>query len=364
MIDRALPAFLALHRHSRSSSVPCTCSVLIRSHTDSTSPSFRTVACRQSSDRSLTSGHSSSPALAMAAKTIPGRPGALDESQEAALVKTKQDLIEQGVFDRSQLPNDGYLCRFLRARDWDVKKSVQMLAKSESWKKEFGAIELFNTWHQSEEERRAILTAWPQYFHKQDKEGRPLYVQHCDVNASALFAAASADRLTQHFVVDFLECIEMRYPACEEASGRTVDDSLIVMDMDSVSMGAFWSVRTLLLRIIDYSQSYFPETSGKIRIVNGGWLFETMYATLKPFIATKTAEKIKVYGADYKERLLEEVDAENLPVSLGGTCECEGGCVFADAGPWKGKPRPKLAHPTSQPAALVHADDAPSSVST
>lgn len=133
-----------------------------------------------------------------------------------------------------------------------------MLSKSEAWKKDFKVVELYNHWHQPEEERRAILTAWPQYFHKTDKEGRPLYVQHCNVDPNALFKAASADRLVEHFVVDFVDCIERRYPACEEATGKSVDDSLIVMQMQGVSLSSFWSVRNLLLRIIEYSQNYFP----------------------------------------------------------------------------------------------------------
>ena len=30
------------------------------------------------------------------------------------------------------------------------------------------------------------------------------------------------------------------------------------------------------------------------------------------------------------------MDPENVPTFLGGECECEGGCNYADKGPWQG----------------------------
>lgn len=44
--------------------------------------------------------------------------------------------------------------------------------------------------------------------------------------------------------------------------------------------------------------------------------------------------KIEILGYSYQKKLLELIDAENLPVEFGGTCACKGGCKNSDIGPW------------------------------
>lgn len=103
------------------------------------------------------------------------------------------------------------------------------------------------------------------------------------------------------------------------------------------------------------SQDYFPETMSQLAIVNAPSSFTTIWAIMRPWLAKETVAKVSVLGTNYHSALLELVDPENLPESLGGTCTCEdcvpregegkaveeeggvaemGRCAFSSAGPW------------------------------
>jgi hypothetical protein len=58
---------------------------------------------------------------------------------------------------------------------------------------------------------------------------------------------------------------------------------------------------------------------------------------VKPWLSKETAAKVDILGSDYEDVLLDLVDPENLPSSLGGTCICAeaGGCQLSGAGPWQ-----------------------------
>jgi hypothetical protein len=84
---------------------------------------------------------------------------------------------------------------------------------------------------------------------------------------------------------------------------------------------------------------YYPEIMGNLFIVNAPFLFAGVWTIIKSFIDEKTRAKIKIIGSGWKPVLLENVDAEKLPVFLGGTCTCGGTveeplCMTSNAGPW------------------------------
>jgi hypothetical protein len=74
---------------------------------------------------------------------------------------------------------------------------------------------------------------------------------------------------------------------------------------------------------------------GKFYVLNAPYGFSTVFSMIKPFLDPVTVEKIHILGRNYQEELLQQIPAENLPVSLGGKSDAPGGVELADEGPWR-----------------------------
>lgn len=86
---------------------------------------------------------------------------------------------------------------------------------------------------------------------------------------------------------------------------------------------------------------------GVMFIINAPWVFSTIWSFIKMWMDEVTVKKIIIIsaGKDFKKELEAFVDLTGIPQNiLKGTgalkgCECEGGCMNSDKGPWnvKGK---------------------------
>ena len=73
---------------------------------------------------------------------------------------------------------------------------------------------------------------------------------------------------------------------------------------------------------------------GNLFIVNAPMLFSGIWAIVKGFLDEKTRGKIKILGSGFITTLEEYWDRSNIPSFMGGECECEGGCINSNIGPW------------------------------
>ncbi|KAM5540638.1 hypothetical protein V8D89_005669 [Ganoderma adspersum] len=265
-------------------------------------------------------------------KPAPGRLGNLTVPQQHALEKLKKELQDGGHFV-AERHGDATLLRFLRARKFDVVKAKEMLLACEQWRKDFGVEEIMTTF--DFKEKAEVDKYYPQYYHKTDKEGRPLYIERLGLlDIKALYAITTQERQLKRLVYEYEKFLTERLPACSKSVGHPVETSCTILDLSNVSLSNFYRVKDYVMAASSIGQDRYPETMGRFYIINAPWAFSTVWAFIKPWLDEATVAKIDILGSGYKDKLLTQIPAENLPKEFGGTCQCAGGCSLSDSGPW------------------------------
>ncbi|KDQ14209.1 hypothetical protein BOTBODRAFT_159723 [Botryobasidium botryosum FD-172 SS1] len=271
------------------------------------------------------------PPPAPAADPLAGRVGHLTVEQQHILDKFRTMLQEQGLFDPKR-HDDPTLLRFLRARKFDFEKAKLMIEEHEKWRKDFGVDELVRSAQAGREEKQL----YPQFYHKMDRDGRPLYIEQPGQVESGAITEEGKKKQLQRLVVEYEKFINERLPACSAEAGHPVETSCTILDLKNVGLSQFMSVKDYVRDAAAIGQNQYPECMGKFYIINAPWGFSTAWSIVKGFLDAVTVAKIDVASSsETEQKLLAQIPAENLPsIFPGGKCQCGGGCSSSDAGPW------------------------------
>ena len=150
-----------------------------------------------------------------------------------------------------------------------------------------------------------------------------------------MYKISTSERMLQNLVVEYEKVADPRLPACSRKAGKLLETCCTIMDMKGVGVSRMPSVYGYVKSASAISQDHYPERLGKLYIINAPWGFSGVFNFVKGFLDPVTVAKIHVLGSGYKDELLNQIPAENLPVQFGGKCHCDKGCEYSDDGPWK-----------------------------
>lgn len=259
-----------------------------------------------------------------------GHPGHLTAEEIKAVEHLRELLKAEGYTLRL---DDATLCRFLRARSFDVHKAHDMYAHTEKWRKENNIDDILYDFAYEETEK--VKQYYPQYYYKTDKDGRPVYYEEIGkVDIHALYKITTMDRMLKNLIWEYESFTQHRLPACSREVGYLVETSCTVLDLRDVSLYKASSVYSYIREASYIGQNYYPERMGKFYVINAPWGFSGIWSVIKRFLDPVTVDKIHIVGYKYQSELLKQIPPQNLPEEYGG--KSPGGVnKWSDLGPWR-----------------------------
>ncbi|KAG4940953.1 hypothetical protein JHK87_044824 [Glycine soja] len=259
-----------------------------------------------------------------------------DAEEEFAVQELRQRLLLRDLVPTRHDDYHAFL-RFLKARDFNIEKTIQMWEEMLTWRKEYGTDAILQDFEF--EELEEVLQHYPQGYHGVDKEGRPVYIERLGkAHPSRLMRITTIDRYLKYHVQEFERALQEKFPACTIAAKRRISSTTTVLDVQGLGMKNFSpTAASLLAAISKIDNSYYPETLHRMYIINAGPGFKRMlWPAAQKFLDAKTIAKIQVLEPKSLCKLLDIIDSSQLPDFLGGTCTCpgEGGCLRSSKGPW------------------------------
>lgn len=98
-----------------------------------------------------------------------------------------------------------------------------------------------------------------------------------------------------------------------------------LIDLQSVSFSAMWSLRGHLQQASTLATANYPETLSTIAVVNSPSFFPTIWGWIKGWFDEGTRNKIHVLGKDPGPTLRSLIDSKDLPKAYGGELQWEYG---------------------------------------
>jgi len=216
--------------------------------------------------------------------------------------------------------DDTTYIKFLIGRDWVVDDAFQMYSNYIEWRVQ---EKVFLYPEEKPPQFQLTSRLFTGVIHGVAKGGHPLWIDdmgHVKIQV--------VERLIskETFVKNHIWHQENILKRCRDQSkklGKTITNMVALVDLAGMNM-SHMAALPWFGALANVDNNYYPEIIEKVFVLNAPYIFPMLWKIAKGMINPQTREKIEFLNADeMQERLLEFVDADQLPEKFGGTCTCK-----------------------------------------
>ncbi|KAM0733758.1 Alpha-tocopherol transfer protein-like [Formica fusca] len=229
--------------------------------------------------------------------------GETDEVKCQTLQELRDMIYERGECLPHRMDDD-FLIRFLRARNFNLKRAHRLIVNYYNFKEEHPEI------------------------HQQMNPTEMRYIGDDDVITVPPYRTQCGRRLMIYRIGNWKPS---KYPVEELFKATTcvlelgilepraqIMGGIVIFDLKDITIQHAWTVTpqvaTMMLSLM---VTAFPIKIHELHILHQSWIFDTIFAVFKPLIDTNMRNRIFFHGNDYKS-LHKHVSPEYLPKIYGG----------------------------------------------
>ena len=243
--------------------------------------------------------------------------------------RNDKDLFETAYLSFGEIEERNFaLCRWLRARKYDLANTLKMIEEATEMKK----IPKRDGFYPDANEalgcpKSVYLTQYPQMYVGFSKLGHPVYISKPGMlNVDGLECITSIQRILNYHWHD----MHHNFGRVLEASSNMSSDykrfeCVCIIDLEHLSPAQITKRALNIIKIQTQVDSLcYPETLNKMIIINAPNFFTLTWKIIRKWVDIRTANKVELYNSSkrkWQKRLGELIPLDQLPADYGGTAE-------------------------------------------
>lgn len=259
-----------------------------------------------------------------------GYPGQLDLYELAQCQKFYHEIKDRPammeiVYCLRAVEEEPYsICRFMRGNKFDVDRTLKRLEEMIPWWEEAKAHDFYpDPGKYMGAPMPVFLRFYPMTYYGNAKNGCPVsYLKAGMINPEGLLSLTTTQHSSGYYWNQFMVTFSKSIKRAQQKDPDFVRcESICVIDLAGLRASSLNTDAMAVLKVSSRVGDYFPETLHSMLILNAPGWFSLSWKIIKSFIDPRTSKKIEVYSSKShgQSRLLQLVDASEVPLDFGGT---------------------------------------------